>query len=107
MIRFVARYELAVDDFAAVDALGERLMDTLVLDSTVLEPDLAVSMTEGSLELHMLVDTEDLLDAVEVGHRALRTAFGAAGHSVPNSKLLVHSDLLQPRVAVQTELLSA
>ena len=107
MIRFVAKYELAVDDFAAVDAFGEQLMDALVLDTTVLEPDLAISMTERSLELHMLVDSDDFIDAVETGHRALRTAFVAAGHRLPSSQLLVHSDLLEPRVSVETELVSA
>ena len=106
MIRFVAQYELAVDDFPTVDAFGEQLMDALVLDETVLEPDLAISMTDRSLELHMLIDTDDL-HAVETGHRALRSAFVASGHRLPTSELLVHSDLLEPRVAVQTELVSA
>lgn len=108
MIRFVARYNLAVDDIEVVDAFADRLMGSLLLDGDVAEPDFAVSMTEGTLEVFLLVDTEDPLEAVDRGHRALRVAFTAAGHpGPPNSRVFMHRDLIGPEAAVRTELVGA
>jgi hypothetical protein len=107
MIRVVVRRKIAVDEFAQVDEFGDRLMDALLLSDDVLEPDLAISMTERTLELKMIIGTDDPFEAVDRGNRAIRTAFVAAGHEVPSSKLWMHRDLFQADVAVRTELVSA
>jgi len=107
MIRCVARYAIAVDDFEAVDAFGDRLMGALTLDADVLEPDLAVSMTERTLEILLLVDTNDPLAAVERANRAIQAAFRVADHPPVAMKALMHRDLLGARTELHTELVNA
>jgi hypothetical protein len=108
MIRFTARFPIAVDDVAAVDAFTDRIMEALLLDGDVVDPDVAVSMTERALEIHLLVPSDDPLDAVDRGNRALTTAFAAAGHpGVPSAQVLMHRDLLGPNAAMHTELVTS
>jgi hypothetical protein len=107
MIRFVATFHLAVDDFERVDAFGDELMASLTVSSEVLEPDIAVSMTEGTLEILLVVDTDDGFEAVDRGNQAVRTAFAAAGHPQVETQILMHEELFTAGSAVRTELLSA
>lgn len=107
MIRFVASYGLLSDDVDDVDALLDRLMETLVLNIDILEPDVAVSMTDRKLEILMIIATTDPLEAVERGHRAVRQAFAAAGQSVGEAKVFVHRSLIGPESSLHTELVSA
>jgi hypothetical protein len=107
MIRLIATRSIAADEFAQVDEFGDRLMDALLLSEDIVDPDLAISMTERTLELQVLIATNDAFEAVDRGNRAIQTAFLAAGHEVPASKLWMHRDLFQADVAVRTELVSA
>jgi hypothetical protein len=107
MIRFVASFHLAVDDFDRVDAFGDELMRSLTVSDDVLEPDLAISMTDGTLEILLLVDTDDGFEAVERGNRAVRTAFAAVGHPQVRTRVLMHEHLFTAGSAVRTELVSA
>ena len=107
MIRCVARYNLATDDVDAVDEFGDRVMDALMLNGDILEPDVAISMTERTLEILLLVDTDGAGEAIERGNRAIKTAFAAADHPPVNMKVMMHRELIAPEAAVRTELLGA
>jgi hypothetical protein len=107
MIRCVARYNLATDDFDAVDEFGDRVMDALTLNGDVLEPDVAISLTDRTLEILLLVDTNDALDAIERGSRAIQTAFAAADQPPVDTKVMMHRELIGPEAALRTELVSA
>ena len=104
MIRVVAIYNLATDDFETLDRFTDDLMDILTLNGSILEPDLALSLTERTLELQLIVDTADPLEAVERGHRALREAFVAAGQDLPNTRVMLHRDLLDSATQMRSEL---
>ena len=106
MIRVVAVYNLATDDFDALDRFTDDLMDALTLNDDVLDPDLALSLTEGTLQLELIVDTSDPLEAVDRGHRAIREAFTVAGHAVPNARVVMHRDLLGAASEMRTELVT-
>lgn len=107
MIRFVANYGLLSDDVDAVDALSDRLMETLVLNADILEPDVAVSMTDRKIEILMIIATTDAIEAVERGHAAVREAFALAGHSVGEAKVFIHRSLIGPESSMRTELVTA
>ena len=78
-----------------------------VLNIDILEPDVAVSMTDRKLEILMLIATTDPLEAVERGHRAVRQAFAASGQSIGEAKVFVHRSLIGPESSLHTELVSA
>lgn len=76
MIRISASYRLAVDDFETVDAFGDQLLRSLV-DDDVHEPDIAISMSERTLEVVLLIDTGDEFEAIARGNEAIRVAASA------------------------------
>lgn len=104
MIRFGARYKLMTEDFDAVDRFGDTVMSALILNDDILEPDLAISMTERVIEIVMIIDTFDAMEAIERGTRALREAFAGAGHRLGRAQVLVHESLLDAIPSVRAEL---
>ena len=82
MLRIKAVYQLAIEDFAIVDEFTDRVLDALYEDPTVIEPDIAVSLTDRVIEVWMLVDTVDLNQAWSLASSALERAFAVAGGPV-------------------------
>ena len=83
-------------------------MGVLLMDDTILEPDLALDLGQKTFEVQMLIDTDDAWEATRIGDRAMRKAFGVAGILIPDrSKVFIHKDLLNTRpVFVETSLVT-
>ena len=74
-----ARYTIVAGDFAAFDRASDLLLDALSGRMDVCEPDVAVSMTEPSLEVWFTVPTDDVMQALASAAMVLVDAFGKAG----------------------------
>lgn len=79
MIQVTARYDFTDGDLQALEEVLDAVMDALLLDDSVIDPDVAVSMTEHVLEAWLTIDTVDALAALEAAARALRVALRSAG----------------------------
>ena len=79
MLRIVARYKIVAGDFAAFDRATDLLLDSLYGVSDISDPDVAVSMTEPSLEVWFTVPTENVMRALAVATGVLESALAAAG----------------------------
>ena len=107
MIHFVARYELLTDNMDAIDSKTDRMMEALLGKDDVEDPDIAVSLTEKTLEIGMVFDTVDALTAIDQGVAALRSAFDAAGLELPTASVFAHDSLIGAPSDVRAELVSA
>jgi len=79
MLRVDARYEIRTDDFEAMDRASDALMDALMDASEISDPDVAVSMTDRSLEIWLNVPTDDLMEALARGASVLAMGLDKAG----------------------------
>ena len=96
MIRVTGRFSLITTDAAAVDAAFDRIMDTLVVDSTVLEPTLSVDLGEAYMLVELLVDTSDGIEASQTAMSAIATAFLAAGiERQGEPRVILHDSLFK------------
>ncbi|MGH9090459.1 MAG: hypothetical protein ACRDZR_03620 [Acidimicrobiales bacterium] len=78
MMRIIVRYEIVAGDFPALDRASDIVLDALYARDDVCDADIAVSMTEPSLDVWFAVPTGDAMDALVVGVQALRESFRAA-----------------------------
>ncbi|MGH9918349.1 MAG: hypothetical protein ACRD6W_05715 [Nitrososphaerales archaeon] len=79
MIRLEARYQIVAGDFPALDSASDALLDALHGNPDVLDADVAVSMTEPTLEVWFAVPTDDAMHALVVATHVLEAAFAKAG----------------------------
>ncbi len=86
MTRLSVRYRLATDDFSVADGASDALMEALLKRDDVVDPDVAVSMTEGSLEVWLSFRTDDVFEAQARGASVLASAFAEAGLDVAPSE---------------------
>lgn len=108
MIQLAAHYQLISDDFAMLDAASDALMDALMLDETIKQPDVALSLTEMRLEVWLNVDTSNPQQAISIGVQALNRAFTVAGLvAPPSAHVRMHQSLLGPAAEFKTELAPA
>lgn len=77
-LRLTARYRILTDDFALMDRASDRLMDALLEAEDVIAPDVAVSMTEPSLEVWLELPTDNAVAALVRGAQVLAAAFTKA-----------------------------
>lgn len=78
-MRIESRYKIVAGDFAAFDRATDLLLGSLYGVSDISDPDVAVSMTEPSLEVWFTVPTENIMQALKVATEVLERAFAAAG----------------------------
>lgn len=108
MIQLTARYQLLTDDFDLVDQASDALMDALMSNPDILEPDVAVSLGEPSLEVWLVIATEDTFEAFRRGTEALALAFATAKIGGPGrTEFFAHRSLIGPDAQVRTELVPA
>lgn len=108
MIQLWAQLETPEDaTFADLDAATDDLMEALSVLDGVLDPDVGLSMTERVVLVSLVIDSDDALEAGELGVSALRKALAAAGQGPLSARLLVHESLLGRATKVRTELLPA
>lgn len=107
MIRIAAQYDLVIDDVEALDRMSDDLMGALLLDTAVIEPDIAVSLTDREFEISFVVDTMDPHEALQVCGRVLKAAFEYAHLHHPGSGLYVQEPGLGRLPAIRSELVPA
>ena len=95
MIRVTGRYAVVEGSLEDFDELFDVLLGALALDATVRDPDLALDLNEGSLQVEFIIDTDDAWTAGQISHEAMGRAFAAAGVEGPDgTRLYAHQDLL-------------
>ncbi|HEX3840796.1 MAG TPA: hypothetical protein VHU85_08395 [Acidimicrobiales bacterium] len=109
MIRLVGRYQVEAGTIEDFEPVIDRMMEALLADDTVIEPDLAVDLEAGSLEVYMLIDTDDAWAAGQIASSAIGKAFSAADLDVPDpTRVFAHKDLLkQSPVSIEASLVAA
>lgn len=109
MIRLTGSYRIDWGTFEELDAVSDAVMSTLLLDDTIISPDVMVSMDTHRFEAEMLVDTDDPVVAAQMGANAMARALMAARVTPPaKSTIYAHQDLVRPQaVKVEAELVDA
>ena len=108
MIRLTGVYRLS--DAATHDQLDlvtDQIMGVLMLDTTIMGPDVAVSLPENVLQVEMAIDIDDPWKASKIGELAMRAALEAASVSPPDKmQRFMHRDFLKKShpVKLQAEL---
>jgi hypothetical protein len=109
MIRLTGVYRIESGTFGELDRMSDQIMQALMLNDSVIGPDIAVSLEESTFQIEMVIDTEDPWKAATIGEKAIRLAFGVASIEPPHqSRFVAHRDLLLPTpVKVETVLVDA
>jgi len=96
VVRVTGRYgivEGTMDDF---DVVFDALLQALLLDETIKDPDLILDLHEKILQVEFIVDTDDPFEAGGIAEEAMRQAFAVAKTDGPVATgLFVHEDLLK------------
>ncbi|MBW8807084.1 MAG: hypothetical protein JF587_25015 [Catenulisporales bacterium] len=83
-MKFLAVYELVVEgDLTDFDEQTDRVLEELLDMAGVYDPDIAVGLATGKVDVQLIVDAEDQLDAQAKSACALRAAVHATGGCTP------------------------
>jgi hypothetical protein len=107
MMRLVARYEIVAGDFLMLDRASDTLLDALYARDDVDDADVAVSMTESALDIWLAVPTDDAMEALVVGVRALQESFQIARLAAVGFQVAAGSSAIVGRADLHVEAVPA
>jgi hypothetical protein len=100
-VKYQAMVELqVVGTFDDLDGRADQLADALYDLHDVIDPDLGGSITEGRLDVTMVVEADDLADATAKSLCAVRAAVHAVGGSTPGWERYIREVSAQARTLV-------
>jgi hypothetical protein len=95
MIRVTGQYPIVEGTIEDFDHLIDALMNVLMLDPTITDPDLALDLEHGIFQTEFVVDTDDVFEASQIGSHAMSVAFAATGINGPDTTVhYAHKDLV-------------
>jgi hypothetical protein len=95
MIRVTGQYPIVEGTIEDFDHLIDGLMKVLMLDATIIDPDLALDLEHGIFQVEFVVATDDAFEASQISGHAMSVAFAAAGINGPDTTVhFAHKDLV-------------
>lgn len=107
VVRVTGRHPILNGTLEELEKVLDALMGALLLDETVTQPDIAIEIDNGVLQIEFLIDTDDVFQAAQVSGAAVARAFAIAQVDGPGvARFFAHEDLLRKPSNVELAVLA-